>query len=88
MKLIKAVHLNGQDNNKRFWKVPETLENLNIENGDEAIVETRFGLSKVRILKVFETEEAIVCFKNFELQVTQNVVLVQHKNFGDRDFNF
>ncbi len=36
MKIIQAVHINGTDKHKRYWKVPETTYNQLLRKGDEA----------------------------------------------------
>lgn len=82
MKIIKAVHIDGTDEKKRFWKVPEALSNQEIFVGNKAIVKTQKGLSRVKILQVLEAEEAAIKFKNYTLKVTQEVATF---NFPDRE---
>lgn len=82
MKIIKAVHIDGTDKNKRFWKVPEALNSQQIFVGNEAVVKTQRGISKVKILQVIEAEEAEIKFKNYTLKVTQEVItfnILKHK---------
>lgn len=73
MKIIKAVHIDGTDKKKRFWKVPEALNSQEIFVGNKAVVKTKRGISRVRILQVIEAEEAEIKFKNYTLKVTQEV---------------
>ncbi|USI64642.1 DUF5839 family protein [Lactococcus petauri] len=79
MKIIKAVHIDGTDEKKRFWKVPEALSNQEIFIGNKAIVKTQKGLSRVKILQVLEAEEAAIKFKNYTLKVTQEVATINNK---------
>lgn len=74
MKIIKAVHIDGTDEKKRFWKVPEAMSNQAIFVGNKAIVKTQRGLSRVKILQVIEAEEPEIKFKNYTLKVTQEVM--------------
>ncbi|MCT1227667.1 hypothetical protein EFM07_09660 [Lactococcus lactis] len=43
MKIIQAVHINGTDKHKRYWKVPDHLQPIRLHKGDEAAVETKTG---------------------------------------------
>ena len=43
MKIIQAVHINGTDKHKRYWKVPDHLQPIRLRKGDEAAVETKTG---------------------------------------------
>lgn len=82
MKIIKAVHIDGTDKKKRFWKVPEALNSQQIFVGNEAVVKTQRGIAKVKILQVNEAEEAEIKFKNYTLKVTQEVItfnILEHK---------
>ncbi|KST83221.1 hypothetical protein LK337_1420 [Lactococcus lactis subsp. lactis] len=36
MKIIQAVHINGTDKHKRYWKVPDHLQAIRLRKGDEA----------------------------------------------------
>ncbi|MDG6155568.1 hypothetical protein NF716_04240 [Lactococcus formosensis] len=49
MKIIQAVHVNGTDKNKRYWKVPDHLKNIKLKKGQEAVVQTEKGLGRVHI---------------------------------------
>lgn len=73
MRIIKAVHIDGTDKKKRFWKVPEALNSQEIFVGNNAVVKTQRGISRVKILQVIEAEEAEIKFKNYTLKVTQEV---------------
>ncbi|WP_407350328.1 hypothetical protein VNN41_09800 [Lactococcus garvieae] len=78
MKLIKGIHINGEDGKIRFWKLPETLEDLEIKKGQYARVETRHGEAEIEILQIFDSKNSKVRFKNFELHVTKSVISI-HK---------
>lgn len=77
MKLIKGIHLNGTDTKKRFWRVPEALEQLPIKKGQHAIVETSRGEAEIKILQVFISKEPKVKFRNYEMLVTKKVISIQ-----------
>jgi hypothetical protein len=48
MKIIQAVHINGTDKHKRYWKVPDHLQPIRLRKGDEAAVETKSGPQQVK----------------------------------------
>lgn len=79
MRIIKAVHVNGTDKKKRYWKVPDQYLNRHIKIGDEAVVQTENGLGRVRVVAVSKSRDGYVYWKNGELRgktaVYQDVVM-------------
>ena len=57
MKIIQAVHINGTDKHKRYWKVPDHLQPIRLRKGDEAAVETKSGPQRVKIVAVVTSND-------------------------------
>ena len=78
MKIIKAVHINGTDKRKRYWKVPDHLQPIRLRKGDEAAVETANGPQRVEIVDIVTSRDGFLYWKNGEewnhLEVTQEVL--------------
>lgn len=64
MKIIQAVHINGTDKHKRYWKVPEQLQPIRLHKGDEAAVETKSGPQRVKIVAVVTSKDGFLYWKN------------------------
>lgn len=89
MKIIKAVHLNGTDKKKRYWKIPPHLEFVRISNGDQAAVETQNGPMRVKIVgATIISDEGWFVWNNKHkgrkgrLTVTQEVIMFFDKKTG------
>ncbi|MFK4878543.1 hypothetical protein ACI1UB_05815 [Lactococcus petauri] len=85
MKIIQAVHVNGTDKNKRYWKVPDHLKDIKLKKGQEAVVQTEKGLGRVRITHVTNSKDGCIYYthedgKRLRIEVTQEVVM-----FYERD---
>ena len=84
MKIIQAVHINGTDKHKRYWKVPEHLQPIRLHKGDEAAVETKNGPQRVKIVAVVTSRDGFIYWQNGEewnkIEVTQEALA-----FFDRD---
>lgn len=86
MKIIKAVHINGTDKRKRYWKVPEHLQDVKLKVGDEAAVMTVNGFERVRIIAVTNSPDRIFYWKNKakgksgQFEVTQEVIAFFDRN--------
>lgn len=85
MKIIQAVHVNGTDKNKRYWKVPDHLKDIKLKKGQEAVVHTENGLGRVRITHVTNSKDGYIYYrreggKRLRIEVTQEVVM-----FYERD---
>ena len=64
MKIIQAVHINGTDKHKRYWKVPDHLQPIRLRKGDEAAVETKSGPQRVKIVAVVTSKDGFLYWKN------------------------
>lgn len=76
MKIIQAVHVNGTDKNKRYWKVPDHLKDIKLKKGQEAVVHTENGLGRVRITHVTNSKDGYIYYiredgKRLRTEVTQ-----------------
>ncbi|MDT2909334.1 hypothetical protein [Lactococcus lactis] len=74
MRIVQAIHIGGTDNHKRYWKVPERLEQLRIKEGDEAIIQRDSTYSRIKITKVITSESDTIRWKGGSIKVTEEIL--------------
>jgi hypothetical protein len=74
MRIVQGTHIDGRDKKRRYWVVPERLENLKIKQNDEAIVKTVEGYARIRIRKVIQPPTNVIRWKGGEMTVTQELL--------------
>ncbi|GAA3255177.1 hypothetical protein GCM10017706_06860 [Lactococcus lactis subsp. hordniae] len=89
MKIIQAVHINGTDKHKRYWKVPDHLQPIRLRKGDEAAVETKSGPQRVKIVAVVTSYAIIKATKKGLIKLTLNQTCrYVLSNIFPKNFNF